>query len=101
MAIYNGIVVSDGESLQIESGDIASRTIVSDGGLMKVDRDGSATGTYVNAGGAMDVDSGGAATSTYVYAGGKINGFTLLADNFYSSDIHISKAIVDLSLIHI
>ena len=95
MAIYNGIVVSGGESLQIESGDIASRTIVSDGGLMKVDRDGSATGTYVNAGGAMDVDSGGAATSTYVNAGGKINGFTLLADNFYSSDIHISKAIVD------
>ena len=43
----------------------------------------------------MFVSSGGSATSTNVYAGGAINGFTLLADNFYSSDIHISKAIVE------
>ena len=82
-----------GGSMFVDYGS-ATDTTVSSGGSMRVFY-GSATSTTVSSGGNMIVYRYGSATSTTVYAGGAINGFTLLADNFYSSGIHISKAIVE------
>ena len=92
MAIYSGIIVSD--YLGINSGDTATDTLVSSGGSMEV-WGGSVTSTTVNTGGSMDVWYYGRATSTTVNTGGTINGFTVLEDQYYESEIHISNGYVN------
>ena len=111
MAIYSGMTVSN--YFRITKGDTATDTTVNSGGSMDVWYHGRATTTTVNSGGSMTVSSGGTVSSTTVKAGGTINissggnamsttvkaggiinGFTVQADNYYDSELHVSNAIV-------
>ncbi|UKI30372.1 MAG: AIDA repeat-containing protein [Lentisphaeria bacterium] len=111
--------VNSGGHIYVSSGGGTTSTTVNSGGSMTVSGGGSTTSTTVNAGGYMTVsgtlhvfstlaisttvNSGGhmwvgnygSATSTTVNTGGIINGFTVLEDQYYDSELHVSNAYVN------
>ena len=71
----SGVVLGNGDGMELNSGGSAGSTTVNFGGTMTVFNGGTATSTTVNAGGIMAV-SGGSATSTTVNTGGGMTVFS-------------------------
>ena len=86
--------VNSGGRMYVSSGGSAISTTVNSGVHMWVSSGGSVTSTTVNSGGRMYVSSGGSVISTTVNSGGTINGFTVLEDQYFDSEFHISNAYV-------
>ena len=78
----------------IGKGNFAGDIIISSGVSMLLYSKGMANATTVSSGGSMSVSNGGTATATTVNSGGNINGFLVQEDNYYSSGIHVSNAVV-------
>ena len=90
----NSTAIHSGGCMTVDGGGTTNSTAIHSGGFMEITRTGTANSTTINSGGYMAVYYSATAYNTTIKKGGTINGFTVQADNFYSSDIHISNAIV-------